>query len=454
MKIAILGFAKEGQAAYDYWNRDGNGITICDQNAAVETPSGAQTQLGIDYLNNLDRFDLLVRTPALHPSDISTANIESPDILSKVTSITNEFFRVSSTKNIVGVTGTKGKGTTSTLIAKILEAAGKRVHLGGNIGTPLLELLKNSIKADDWVVMELSSFQLIDLKHSPHIAVCLMVVPEHMDWHEDRDEYISAKQQLFMNQTGTDIAIYYSKNENSEAVSDASQGIQVPYMAAPGAEVVDGKITIESQQICDVSELKLLGKHNWQNACAAITAVWSAMMGEVESQVLIEATRSVLTSFSGLEHRLEFVRELAGVKYYNDSFGTTPETAIVAIEAFEQPKVVILGGSDKGADFSVLARTVANNTIRQVILIGNTSHPHYKTVTPKIEAALRAQGVDTLLSTVKPGGITMNEIVQVARDAAQPGDVVLLSTACASFDLFKNYKERGEQFKQSVLALS
>src|SRR3989344_3909032 len=184
MKIAILCFAAEGRAAFEYWNLNGNEITICDQNTATEVPEGLQTQLGKDYLKNLNRFDLLVRTPNLHPGDITTANPDAQDILNKVTSVTNEFFRVCPTKNIIGVTGTKGKGTTSTLIAKMLEAADKRVHLGGNIGIPLLELLKNNIQIEDWVVIELSSFQLIDLKHAPHTAVCLMVAPEHLDWHE------------------------------------------------------------------------------------------------------------------------------------------------------------------------------------------------------------------------------------------------------------------------------
>ncbi len=447
MKIAILGFGAEGRAAYEYWGRDDNEITICDQSTDVETPKDTQTQLGTDYLKNLDGFDVLVRTPALHPDDILKANPQNSDILDKVTSVTNEFFRTVPTKNLISVTGTKGKGTTCTLVSKMLEAAGKRVHLGGNIGIPPLALLKNNIVADDWVVLELSSFQLIDLKYSPHIAVCLMVEHEHLDWHEDHDEYISAKQQLFMNQTEQDIAIYFAGNENSEAIADASAGRQIPYMQKPGAEVVQNEIVIDGRMICAVSELKLLGKHNWQNVCAAVTAVWQITQDTT-------AIRSVLTSFTGLEHRLELVRELNGVKYYDDSFGTTTETAIVAIEAFAEPKVVILGGSEKHATFETLAKTVAASTIRRIILIGNATHPTYKTATPAIEAALRAGGVENVISLVKPGGVTMKEIVQTAHAAAQPGDVVLLSAACASFDMFENYKDRGEQFKQAVLELA
>jgi UDP-N-acetylmuramoylalanine--D-glutamate ligase len=432
MKIAILGFAGQGQAAYNYWNTPENEITVCDQNESLDIPKGVAIQLGSEYLKGLDQFDLLVRTPALHPRDIVAAN--SPEILEKVTTVTNEFFRVCPTKNIIGVTGTKGKGTTSTLIAKMLEATGKRVHLGGNIGIPPLELLKNDIKPDEWVVLELANFQLIDIHHSPHIAVCLMVEPEHMDWHEDMEEYIAAKQQLFINQEEDDIAIYYAKNDNSISVADASLAQQIPYFALPGAIVENDDIVIDGQNVCSTNELKLLGKHNWQNVCAAVTAVWQITQD-------VAALRSVLTTFAGLEHRLEFVREVDGVKYYDDSFGTTPGTATVAIEAFSEPKVIILGGSDKGSNYNELAEIVQKSNVRRVVLIGNMG--------PKIKEALQKAG---FTSTVA-GGATMVEIVEAARREAQAGDIVLLSTACASFDLFKNYKDRGEQFKQVVQAL-
>jgi UDP-N-acetylmuramoylalanine--D-glutamate ligase len=432
MKIAILGFAGQGQAAYSYWDAPDNEITICDQDESLQVPNGVSTQLGKNYLDNLDRFDLLVRTPALHPHDIVAAN--SPEILNKVTTVTNEFFRVCPSKNIIGVTGTKGKGTTSTLIAKMLEAAGKRVHLGGNIGIPPLDLLKDDIQPDDWVVLELANFQLIDLKYSPHIAVVLMVEPEHMDWHEDIEEYIAAKQQLFIHQEEKDIAIYYAKSENSASIADASLGQQIPYFELPGAIIENDDIVIDGQSICSTTELKLLGKHNWQNVCAAVTAVWQITQE-------IEPIRSVLTTFTGLEHRLEFVREVDGVRYYDDSFGTTPETAIVAIEAFSEPKVVILGGSDKGSDYNKLAETVKSSNVHKIVLIGQMAG--------KIKASLQKVGYTNIVN----GGTTMKEIIDTARAQAQPGDIVLLSTACASFDLFKNYKDRGEQFKQVVQEL-
>ncbi|HEY1835530.1 MAG TPA: UDP-N-acetylmuramoyl-L-alanine--D-glutamate ligase [Candidatus Saccharimonadales bacterium] len=430
MKVALVGFAVEGRAAFEYWSRLGANITVCDQDFRKKVPDGAGRQLGENYLKNLDHFDVVWRTAGINPQIILDAN---PDIADKITTTMNEFLRVCPTKHVIGVTGTKGKGTTSTLIAKMLEAAGEEVFLGGNIGVSPFDFLPK-LTENSWVVLELSSFQLVDLKRSPAIAVCLMVVPEHLNWHADMDEYILAKAQLFEHQTASDTAIYYAKSDDSRKVASYSSGLKIPYFAEPGAHVENDTIIIAGERVCDTDELKLLGEHNWQNACAALTAVWQITQNS-------EAIRSALTAFSGLPHRLEFVREVDGIKYYDDSFGTGPETAIVAIEAFEQPKVVILGGSDKGVRFDQLAKTIAGQNVRQVILIGETA--------PKIEAALRQAGVSAITS----GGTTMPEMVAAAKSAAQPGDVVLLSPACASFDLFQNYKDRANQFERAVQAL-
>jgi len=443
MNIAIIGYGIEGRAALTYYEKTGANITVCDQNTDISLPKNVGRQLGPEYLKNLDRFDIVFRSAGIPPSVILA---ENPHIAPKITSTINEFLRVCPTKNVIGVTGTKGKGTTSTLIAKMLEAAGKDIHLGGNIGISAFDLLPH-LTANSWVVLELSSFQLIDLRRSPHIAVCLMMTPEHLNWHADMAEYTAAKSNLFKNQIANDIAIYFAYNELSRQIASVGAGTKIPYFRTPGAEVVDGSITIDSKIICTTNELKLLGAHNWQNACAAVTAVWQITQD-------IDAMRSVLTTFSGLEHRLELVRELDGVKFYDDSFATTPETVQVAIEAFAAPKVIILGGSDKGADFGKLAETVATSNVRRVILIGNPSSPNYNITAPAIEAALRAQNFDKITSLVRPGGPTMTEIVETAKSVARPGDVVLLSTGSASFDMFHDYKDRANQFKQAVLALA
>lgn len=432
MNIAIVGFATEGQVSAAYFAKRGHTITVCDQNEVLEVPGRYETQLGAQYLHDLDRFDLIVRSAGIAPHILLEKN---PTIAPKITTAVNEFLAHCPTANVIGITGTKGKGTTSTLTAKMLEAAGHTVWLGGNIGRSPLEFI-DDIKPEDWVVLELSSFQLIDLTHSPHIAVCLMVVPEHLNWHADMAEYVAAKSQLFMQQSSTDIAVYFAGNDTSKRIASHGAGQKVPYFTEPGAWMNGNMLTIDGKSVCATDAIKLLGKHNQQNICAALTAVWHAGMHD------IVAAKSVISSFSGLEHRLEFVRELDGVRYYDDSFGTTPETAIVAIEAFDVPKVVILGGSDKGASYDDLARTVANGNVRHAVLIGDQAE--------RIREALDRAGF-TAYST---GATTMSAIIEQARGVSRPGDIVLLSTGCASFGLFKDYKDRGNQFKAVVSALS
>lgn len=434
MKVAILGYGNQGQAAYDYWSALGHDVEIRDNDLDISLPFGVSGQLlGPKHIAHLDQFDLVVRSPIIRPDHIVKAN--GKDILKKVTTVTNEFFRVSPSQNIVGVTGTKGKGTTATLIYSMLEAAGHRAHIGGNIGTPPLDLLKNNIEQDDWIVLELANFQLIDFKYAPKIGVCVMVVPEHLNWHTTLEEYFTSKKQMFARQTERDIAIYYHKNPYSKDIASAGHGKKIPYYHPPGAYVENDDFIIDGQSICPTSEIKILGRHNWQNICAAITAFW-----QVEKN--IEAIRQVLHSFSGMEHRLEFVREFEGVRYYDDSFGTSPETAIVAIEAFKEPKVLILGGSDKGSTYSELARIVKTSNVVKVILIGEMAQ------------TLRAELDKAGYKNYEMGGTTMAEVVRQCRLSARKGDVVLLSTACASFGLFKNYKDRAEQFIKAVRSLA
>jgi UDP-N-acetylmuramoylalanine--D-glutamate ligase len=433
MKIAILGYGKQGASAAKYWSKDkSNSITICDENENAKIPAKYDKKLGKDYLKDLDKFSLIVRSPSVHPKQIAKAN--SPETLFDVTTNTNEFFKTCPSKNIIGITGTKGKGTASTLITKILQAAGKTVHLGGNIGTPPLELLENGIKKDDFVVLELANFQLIDLKYSPHIALCLMIANEHLDWHGDSVEYVNSKKQLFVHQKPKDIAVYYAQNLSSQEIAASGSGKKIPYYSPPGAIIENDDIVIDNQSICSTDEIKLLGQHNWQNVCAAVTVAWQITQD-------VKAIRSAIIDFGGLQHRLEFVRKLAGVKYYDDSFGTTPETAIVAIEAFKEPKIVILGGSDKGASFDELAKTVASSNVKKAVLIGDTAD--------KIKKSLKEAGFTNCVD----GGKTMKEIVKSAKDQAKTGNVVLLSTACASFGMFENYEDRGKQFKKAVKAL-
>ncbi len=450
MNIAIIGYGEQGRSAFDYWYNKDNIVVVCDQNTDLELPPGAVDKLGIGYLENLHEFDLIVRSPAVHPQSIAEANPEHPEIFAKVTTNTNEFFKVCKAP-IIGVTGTKGKGTTSTLIAKILETKGKKVHLGGNIGTPPLDLLKNNISPEDYVVLELANFQLIDLKQSPHIAVCLMIVEEHLDWHKDMYEYVRAKEQLFAHQSPQDVAVFNAKNVYASEIATKSRahykipfdapGIDEPLEYTDGAHVDGHHIKMGAKTVCSVSDVALKGRHNLQNVCAAIAATWD-IIGHDTSVI-----KKVVRKFTGLPHRLETIAEHNKITYVDDSFGTNPSTAMVAVQAFEQPKVLILGGSEKNTPFGDLARTITQANIRHIVAIGEMG--------PKIIEVIQSQpGGNNISYDIIGMDRTMEDIVLKATEKAQAGDIVLLSPACASFDMFKNYKDRGEQFKRAVLALN
>jgi UDP-N-acetylmuramoylalanine--D-glutamate ligase len=451
MKIAIVGWGVEGKSAFNYFGPEHEYLIVNEEPAAdfpqqsdniklqflsgKREPGLTGNVADLSYLDGIKSCDKIIFSVTSRPN-LEKRFGKDKTFWDKALTVQHIFFEKVKSRNVIGITGSKGKGTTSTLVAKMLEAGGKKVFLGGNIGISVLDFV-NDVKTDDWVVLELSNFQLKDFPYSPHIAICLMLVEEHMDWHPDMEDYVEAKSNIFRHQTKSDIAIYFAEDDNSKKIAGYSPGLKIPYYQKPGARLKDEKIVIgeDDKKIIDESEVKLLGGHNLQNICAAVTATWQVAQD-------IDAIKQVLSSFSGLEHRLEFVRELKGVKYYNDSFGTAPATAIVAMKAFEQPKIMILGGSDKGASFEELAEEVTKNNVKHAILIGNTAE--------KISQALRDKG----FNSIGYGLTTMPEVVAEAHKLAVPGDVVLLSTATASFGLFKDYKDRGNQFKAAVRALA
>ncbi len=434
MKIAIVGFGIEGRSSYEYFSTSSTNhqITICDQNEDIELPEGALSQLGDRYLDNLSSFDLIVRTAGIHPDLILDNN---PNVKGKITSQLNEFIKAYPTKNIIGVTGTKGKGTTATLITKILEASGKTVVLGGNIGIPLLSLLKD-ISSDTFAVMELSSFQLLDFREkSPHVCVCLLIEEEHLNWHLDIEDYIKSKANLFEHQTSEDKAIYFSSNELSKKIASSSPGKLIPYYAPPGAYIEDDTVKINDLVICKTSDIKLIGKHNLQNICAAITASWQYIQD-------IEAIRNVLTSFEGLPHRIEFVREVSGIRFYNDSYSTILYATEAAIEAVEGSKILIVGGFERNLKIDYFADFVNKNTkeFRKILIIGESGG--------RVAKLLDNSGFTSYEKATDLKN--MQEIVSKAVSLAQNGDAVVLSPGFASFDMFKNFEDRGLQFKEAV----
>jgi UDP-N-acetylmuramoylalanine--D-glutamate ligase len=450
MKIGIVGWGVEGQSAYKYFGPE-HSYLIANEEPRDDFPAESDkvkvqfitsdrepgltgNVKDLSYLDGIEDCDKIVCTPTAY-KNLEQKFPKDDAVWQKVTSDRAIFFEKVQTKNIIGVTGTKGKGTTTTLISKMLEAEGKKVFVGGNIGQSPLDFL-HEVQPADWVVLELSNFQLYSLTYSPHIAVCLMIVPEHMDWHTSMDEYVEAKGNLFRHQKTDDIAIYFAENDYSQKIAKYSPGKKIPYFAAPGAWVrMDGMIVVGEKEleVINKSEVKLLGEHNLQNICAAVTAVFEALGS-------LDKAKTVLSSFSGLEHRLELVREFEGVKYYDDSFGTTPDTVLTALKAIKEPKVLILGGHDKGGDYEKMARDVLPY-VKHVIVIGK--------IADRIAKTLKEQGFNNFTT-----GLTkMTEMVNEARKHAVPGDAVLLSCGTSSFGLFTDYKDRGKQFKQAVKAL-
>lgn len=438
MKVAIAGYGVEGEQNYSYWTRLGDEVTILDENShpAKPLPPGAVWKSGDRVFDHLDEYDLVVRTAGLAPHKLAT----SPE---KIWSATNEFFARCPAR-IIGVTGSKGKGTTCSLIASVLRAAGYTVHLVGNIGVPALEVL-SQIESDHVVVHELSSFQLWDLERSPHHAVVLHIEADHLDVHESFDDYVAAKAHIVSSQTLGDTCVYHPSNPWSRQIAEHQPYFEsgaVPYgtqtdrgSKVPSVYVQRGNFVSDSGRVlAPVSALRLPGTHNVENACAAMSVCLNYDVTPAQFEQGIAA-------FHGLPHRLRYVAEKHRVAYYDDSIATTPGSAIAAIAAFDRPKILVLGGSSKGADFTELARVIQEKSVRHVLLMGDEG--------PRIAAALDAAGVSAYETTSG----SMGDVVTRAAQLAHPEDVVILSPACASFGLFRNYQDRGEQFIAAVNTL-
>lgn len=413
MNIAIAGYGVEGKASYRYWQRRGANVTIVDERETLsDIPSGAQTVLGADVFKRLGEFDQIIRSPSIHPAKLPYGDA--------VWSATNEFF-AQCPAPIIGVTGTKGKGTTASLIAAIMRAAGKQVHLVGNIGTPALDILPE-VKKDDVAVFELSSFQLWDVRQSPHIAVVLGIEPDHLDIHTDFDDYVQAKANIVRYQSAEDVVVYNSNNSTSVSIAEQSLARKISYPF----DIAEFE-----------SSLQLPGEHNKENASAAIAAARVYVDND-------DSIRRGLERFTGLPHRLKLVREIDNVRYYDDNYSSAPAAAIAAVRSFQEPEVLIAGGYDKGVDLSDLAATLSRQTnLEHIVLIGKTG--------PAVQELLQAQGYTNV--TLLTGNPSMSDIVDEASRHAVPGGVVIMSPACASFDMFDNFADRGDQFIRAVEAL-
>ncbi|OQA04881.1 MAG: UDP-N-acetylmuramoylalanine--D-glutamate ligase [bacterium ADurb.Bin400] len=471
-KVAVLGLGIEGAAVTRFLRGKVNTLTVLDHAKRKEMLEKAQGELrvqleqiwddpdiakevGDDYMDKLDRFDIVFRTPG-----ISYNNEKIQEAISKGVEISSQiklFFDLCPAR-IIGVTGTKGKGTTSSLIYEALKNQSEqdgsefKVFIAGNIGYPAISLLPK-LSSKDIVVLELSSFQLMDLDQSPHIAVVTNLDVEHQDYHKSLEEYHKSKYNILAHQEEGDFVILNLNSTfpgewllgvKSDVVyfsSDEDERAEAFVREISGDQGVVVKSGDKEQLVCRQSEIKLVGRHNLENIAAASLAYWFALAPSSNSDFM-QTLRRTVKEFTGLPHRLELVAEVDGVKYVDDSFGTTLGPTIAAISSLPENKVIILGGSSKGADFKPLAERIAQSNVSAVVLIGDEG--------PRLEKALSAAGY---MGTIAWGGKTMEEIVGCARSLAHSGEVVVLSPACASFGLFRDYKDRGEQFHQVVAKL-
>lgn len=444
-KIAFCGIGKSNLPLIYKFIEKGAEVYACDRRdrsqlapgQAEELESaGAKLILGDGYLNNLN-VDIIFRTPGMNYFLPELTEARKKGIV--VTSEMEVFFDLCPCK-IFAVTGSDGKTTTTTLIATMLKEQGYNVHLGGNIGTPLLPIIEE-IGENDIAVAELSSFQLISMRKSPDVSVVTNVAPNHLDVHKTMDEYIDAKKNIFMHQNAFTRTVLNADNEITASFVDEVRGT-LSYFSynspvSRGAYLDGDDICVADKngvvKIMNKHEIRIPGEHNVENYLAAISAVW----GYVDVETIVKVARE----FGGVEHRIEFVREKDGVKYYNDSIATSPTRTIAGLKAFNQKLIVLAGGYDKHIPFEPLA-PYAVEKIKVLILTGPTADA--------IEKAIRSDknfdncGMKILRSE------SLEQSVKIAHEIAKEGDIVSLSPACASFDAYPNFEERGNHYKKLV----
>ena len=423
-KILIVGRGIEGKAAYKYLRKH-------FKNAVIDI---VDQKDGENYLDKQKNYDIVVKSPGVKKELIKIPYTTSTNI-----------FMSNQKGKVIGITGTKGKSTTSTLIYEMLKIDGKDAYLGGNIGQPSLAFLDN-LNDRSWTVLELSSFQLQDVKSSPHIAVMLMIGEEHLDYHKTFEEYVGAKRNILRFQNPSDFAVvnrdYPISHESDVFTNGKVFSISRERKCENGCYVGDNIVWMDKdgkkEKIIDVDRIKLLGRHNLENVCAAVCA---ASLAGVSKKNIIK----VLSEFSGLEHRLEFVKDVNGIRFYNDSLATIPQATIEALDALPETETLIAGGHDRGLDYSHLAQYLINGQIKTLILIPTTGKRIWEEICKIISESTRPEKFD-----VK----TMEQAVRIAYAETQPGKICLLSPASASFGIFKDYKDRGEQFKREVNKLN
>lgn len=394
---------------------------------------GVKLELGEKYLNKLTGFDVVFKTPSMRID--CDALVRVKDEGAYITSEMEEFVRYCKGK-VYGITGSDGKTTTTTIVSKLLEGQGYKTWVGGNIGTPLFSNIEE-IEEDHRVVLELSSFQLMTMNSPIDVAIVTNLAPNHLDMHKDMKEYIDAKKNIFLYQNEKDLLILNRENEITHNFISEAKGIVKEFSSKrvlnEGAYYKDGLLYLEGKEVCRKEDIVIKGIHNVENYLAAFVAT--------KDDVDINTMKMVAETFAGVEHRCELVREINGVKYYNDSIASSPTRTLAGLYAFEKKVILIAGGYDKHIPFDPLAEE-GSSFIKELILLGDTKYL-IKEAFDKLKNDKEIEVPITIVSSLE-------EAVDKAKELAVSGDIVTLSPACASFDMFPNFMVRGNKFKQIV----
>lgn len=447
-KVAFIGIGTSNLPLIKLFSDKGASVIACDkksfddlgENGIKAKEYGAELILGEDYLSDIEA-DVVFRSPGTPFFKDELVKLRKNGTV--LTSEMEVFFDLCPCK-VIAVTGSDGKTTTTTIISEFLKASGINVHLGGNIGKPLLPEIE-AICPDDYAVVELSSFQLISMRKSPDIAVVTNLAPNHLDVHKDMQEYIDSKKNIILHQNAFSKTVLNLDNEITNGFSDDVRGELAKFSVREklfNGAFLDGTTICYNDygkvtRIMDIKDIKISGMHNVENYLAAISAAW----GIVDVDTIV----GVAKTFGGVEHRAEFVREYKGVKYYNDSIASSPtRTALGTLSLYDEKIIIIAGGYDKHIPYEPLG-SVINNKVKVLILLGDTA--------PKIENAVKsADNYDE--NNIKIINVSnMEEAVTAAVDNSENGDIVSLSPASASFGLYKNFEERGNHFKSIVNSL-
>lgn len=437
-RITVIGIGVSNIPLIKFLCENKAEVTACDKRKKedltdeMKALSGFDVtyKLGGDYLKDLSG-EIIFKTPGMR-FDVPEL-ISAKENGSLITSEMEVFFELCPCK-IIAVTGSDGKTTTTTLISEMLKKQGFTVHLGGNIGKPLIGEIE-LICETDVAVLELSSFQLHTMKQSANVSVITNLSPNHLDYHKGIEEYVDAKKNIYLYQGKDDILVLNHDNERTNKLSSEANGKLRMFSRKEkmenGVFVDDGKILINGKVVLNISDIRLPGMHNVENYMAAIAAVYDM----VDEETIV----SVAKSFAGVEHRIEFVREVGGVLFYNDSIASSPTRAIAGLHAFDKKLIIIAGGYDKKIPFDDYGYELKDHA-KKLFLIGKTKD--------LIKAAAEKAGMTDIVICD-----TLEDAVKKAYVSSEKGDIVMLSPACASFDMFKNFMVRGELFKEYVNAL-